>query len=99
MRRRRTKSRKFNLKAFVLREARKLQKEALSGKLDDVSKVKAKIVDAGEEASTLEKDVDFIKALKIKENKLRRQNKKIVRQVKKLQEKRRILRRRVIKKI
>jgi len=95
----RSKSRKFNLKAFVLREARKLQKEALSGKLKDVSKVKAKVVDAGEEASSLEKDVNFIKALKIKENRLRRQNRKIVKQVKKLQERRRILRKRVIKKI
>tara|TARA_B100000700_G_C14748859_1_gene716557 strand:- start:69 stop:377 length:309 start_codon:yes stop_codon:yes gene_type:complete len=102
MRRRRTRnkrSRKFDLKAFVLREAKKLQRESLSGKLEDVSKVKAKVVDAGKEASSLEKDVDFIKALKIKENRLRRQNRKIVKQVKKLQEKRRILRRRVIKKI
>ena len=96
---RRRKAKKFNLKAFVLREAKKLQREALSGKPQDPSKVKAKVYDAGEEASSLEKDVDFIKALKIKENKLRRRNKRIVRQVKKLQEKRRILRRRVIKNI
>jgi len=96
---RKRKTRKFNLKAFVLREAKKLQKEALSGKLKDISKVKAKEVAAGDEASTLEKDVNFIKALKIKENKLRLQNKEIIRQVKKLQERRRILKRRVIKKI
>ena len=95
----RRKSKNFDLKAFVLREARKLQREALSGKPQDTSKVKAKVYDAGEEASSLEKDVDFLKALKIKENKLRRANKKIVQQVKKLQERRRILRRRVIKKI
>lgn len=95
----RKKAKKFDLRAFVLSEARKLQKEALTGKPKETSKVKAKVYQAGDEASSLEKDVDFLKALKIKENKLRRENEKIVRQVKKLQEKRRILRRRVIKKI
>lgn len=95
----RKKAKKFDLRAFVLSEARKLQKEALTGKPKETSKVKAKVYQAGDEASSLEKDVDFLKVLKIKENKLRRENEKIVRQVRKLQEKRRILRRRVIKKI
>ena len=95
----RKKAKKFDLRAFVLSEARKLQKEALTGKPKETSKVKAKVYQAGDEASSLEKDVDFLKALKIKENNLRRENEKLVRQVKKFQEKRRILRRRVIKKI
>ena len=69
MRRKKTISAKA-FRNFVIREARKLQKEAVAGKIEDVSKVKAKEVDADGYADTLEQDIDYIKALKIKENKI-----------------------------
>ena len=55
----------FNLRNFVLREARRLQRESsgLSGKVQPTEKVKADEVDADGYADTLEKDIDFIKAL------------------------------------
>ena len=84
---------------FVIREARKLQAEAVSGKIEDVSKVKAKEVDADGYADTLEQDIDYIKALKIKENKIRRQHARMKRQLKMIQERKRRLRARVLKNI
>lgn len=84
---------------FVIREARKLQKEALAGKIEDVSKVKAKEVNADGYADTLEQDIDYIKALKIKENKIRRQHARMKRQMKMIQERKKRLRARVLKNI
>tara|TARA_B100000700_G_C14908148_1_gene790840 strand:+ start:223 stop:546 length:324 start_codon:yes stop_codon:yes gene_type:complete len=99
-RQRRTKLSSKSFRNFVLREARKLQKEAaLSGKIEDVSKIKAKEYKPGEEADTLEKDIDFIKALKIKENKIRRQHKRMKRQMKQIQERKRRLRAKILKNI
>ena len=96
MRRRRTRAKTLSTKAlrnFVLKEARKLQREAaLSGKLDPIEKVKAVEYEAGEEAQQLEKDIDHIKALKIHERKLKLRMRKI-------QEAKQKLRRRIAKKL
>ena len=99
MRRRTTRRKQRNaisskqLKNFILKEARKLQREAaLSGKLDPIEKVKADEYEAGEEAQQLEKDIDHIKALKIHESKLKFRMKKI-------QEAKKKLRRRIVKKL
>ena len=87
------------LRKFVLAEARKLQRENVSGKIEDVSKVKADEYEAGEEADTLEKDIDYIKVLKIKESRLNRQHRKMVREMRKLQEVKRKLRKKIVKNI
>ena len=54
------------LKNLILDEASKL------GKMKDVEDVKAKEVDADEFADSLEKKIDYVKALKIEETRLRR---------------------------
>jgi hypothetical protein len=60
------------LKKIVLEEKRKLVETLEQGK-EDPEKVSADEVGADELASTLEKDIDFLAALKIKESKLRKQ--------------------------
>jgi len=102
MRRRRNRKikSKFNLKDFVLKEAKRLQREAaLSGKIEPIEKVKAEEVDADGYADSLEKDIDFIKALKIKEARLNRTHRKLVKEMKRLQSRKRLARKRVLKKI
>ena len=59
------------LKRFIVKEAKRLSETLEQGK-DDVEKVDAKEVDADKLAKTLEKDVDFMKALKIKESRLKK---------------------------
>ena len=91
---------KDDLKSFVLQEARKLQRESsLSGKPVDSEKTKAEEVDADGYADSLEKDIDFIKALKIKESKINKQHRQLANQMRKLQERKKRLRRRIIKNI
>ena len=68
---------KFDLRSFILEEVANLQTEALSGKLQDISKVKADEYKPGEEAKQLEKDIDHLKALKIHETRLRNKIKQI----------------------
>ena len=100
LRKRSARKPKFNLRSFVLAEARKLQREsALSGEAVPSEKTKAEEVDADGYADSLEKDIDFIKALKIKEAKIQRQHVKLARQMKKLQETKRKLRNKIIKNI
>ena len=65
------------LRKLVVAESRKLQREALSGKLQPTEKVKAEEYEAGEEANTLEKDIDHVKVLKIQERRLRVKLKRI----------------------
>lgn len=67
------------LRRFVMKEAAKL-----SGELEPVDKVKAEEVDADEYADTLEHDLDIYKAMKIKEAKLRRRHKKMIREARKI---------------
>tara|TARA_Y100000816_G_C25832609_1_gene435396 strand:- start:114 stop:392 length:279 start_codon:yes stop_codon:yes gene_type:complete len=87
------------LKKLILREVKKLQLEALSGKIEDTSKVKAEEVDASEYADSIEQDIDFMKALKIHEYKLNKRHKLMRRKMLKLQEAKRKLRRRITKKL
>tara|TARA_Y100001970_G_C14245337_1_gene867769 strand:+ start:2741 stop:3082 length:342 start_codon:yes stop_codon:yes gene_type:complete len=86
------------LRALVLAEAKKLQKESLSGKIASVEDVKAK-EEGWANGDALEQDIDFIKALKIQENKLTKQHKNLVKKMKKLQERKAKLRKRIIKNI
>ena len=95
------KSKKFNLHAFILKEAEKL--ESGSNKLDGiptpVAKVKAEEVEAGQEGNALEQEIDFIKVLKIKEAKLNLEHKNLVREMRKVQSMKRTLKKRILKKI
>jgi hypothetical protein len=65
------------LKKIIVQEARKLRLETLETGVTDPEKVKAEEVDADEFADSLAKDIDHIKVLKIKENRLRKNLKKI----------------------
>ena len=83
--------RKFDLKKFILSEMRKLQREAkLSGKPTPIEKVKAE--ETTDYANSIEKDIDFVKALNIQERKLRQR-------LRKLSERKRRLKRKIIKNI
>ena len=95
------KSKKFNLKAFILAEAKKLQAEAsgLSGTTEPVEKVSAEELDASEQADALESDIDFIKALKIKEAKLNIVHKNLVKEMRKVQSAKVKTKKRILKKI
>ena len=64
------------LKRMIVEEARKI-KETLEMGADHPSKVKPEEVDADEYDETLEKHVDYIRALKIHEQKLLRKLKQI----------------------
>tara|TARA_R110002060_G_scaffold15070_1_gene21070 strand:- start:329 stop:586 length:258 start_codon:yes stop_codon:yes gene_type:complete len=64
------------LKKFILAEATSLSETLEQGK-DDPENVDADEVDADKLAKTLEKDVDFMKALKIKESRLKKKLAKI----------------------
>ncbi len=48
-----------------------VMQESLSGELEPIEKVDAEEVDAGELASSLEKDIDHAKVLKLEESRLR----------------------------
>jgi len=62
------------LKQMIVEEARKLRTEVLETGASDVEKAAAAAeeVDADELADSLAKDIDFVKALKIKEARLKR---------------------------
>ena len=59
------------LKRFILDEAHRLT-ETLEQKKKNVKDVKAKEVAAADLAKTIEKNINFMKALKIKEGRLKR---------------------------
>jgi len=80
------------LKKIIVQEARKLHLETLETGVTDPEKVKAEEVDADEFADSLAKDIDHIKVLKIKERRLRAN-------LKKIQEAKAKLRRRIQKRI
>jgi len=82
------------LKKMIVDEARKLRTEVLETGQSDVEKVAkaAPEVDAGDLADSLEKDIDFVKALKIKEARLARR----LREVRKTKDQ---LRKRITKRI
>ena len=79
------------LKRMVLQEKRRLRETLEQGE-EDATKVDAEEADADEQADTLEKDIDYIKVLKIEERKL--QNK-----LRRVNEARKKLRRRVLRKL
>ena len=67
------------LRRMVIAERRRLYRESsdpIVAGIEDPEKVSAEEVEAGEEAGTLEQDIDFIKAMKIQERKLKRKHKK-----------------------
>jgi hypothetical protein len=80
------------LKKMIMREARRLRLETLETGVTDPEKVKAVEVDADEYAESLESDIDYVKALKIHERRL-------ARKMKKIQEAKAKLRRRIARKI
>ena len=88
------KTRKFDLRKFILQEAAKL-----SGKPTPVSKVKAKEYKAGQEASQLEKNVNHAKHLKLKEARIRQAHKKLVQEMRRLQKRKVALKKKIMKDI
>lgn len=80
------------LRSLVLQERRKLQREVLEQGVEDSEKVKAEEVDADGYAGSLEKDIDHMKVLQIKEQRLKKQLRKIM-------ESRKVLRKRIISKL
>ena len=64
-----------SLKRMILEEAKKIQLETsdpLAAGIEKPEKVKAEETDADELAGSLEKDIDYVKALKIHEAELRK---------------------------
>ncbi len=77
------------LKRFILSEIRKLQEAEMSGELEPLEDVEA-VEDAWSGGDNLEQDVDFMKALDIQE-------KRLVKKLRRIQEARKKLRKRVLK--
>lgn len=83
-----------SLRRFVMKEAAKL-----SGELEPVEKVKAEEVEASEYAETLEQDLDIYKAMKIKEARLRRQYRKVVKEARKIRRNKQLAKKRILRKL
>ena len=83
-----------SLRKFVMKEAAKL-----SGQLEDVSKVSAEEVDADEYAETLEQDIDMYKAMKIKEARMRRQYRKLVREARKVRRNKNLAKKKILRRL
>jgi hypothetical protein len=80
---------RHSLRSLVLKEAKKLQNEALAQKIEDTSKVKADEYEAGEEAETLAQGIDFLKKLNIHE-------KRVLRKLRQIREHKKLLRKKLI---
>jgi len=80
------------LKAMILEEVESLKLETLEQGKDDSKKVTAEEVPAEDLAGSLEKDIDYMKALKIHEARL-------MRRVRQIKEAKNQLRRRIAKKV
>jgi hypothetical protein len=67
------------LRKIVLEERRKIieTSDPIAAGVEDAEKVSAEEVDADDQANTLEKDIDHIKALKIQEARLRNKLKRV----------------------
>ena len=74
------------LRRLVLEEKARMLRESdpIDAGVDDVAKVSADEVEAGDEADTLAKDIDIMAALKIKESKLKSKLRKVNEAKKKL---------------
>ena len=79
------------LKRFILSEIRKLQEAEMSGELEPLEDVET-VEDAWSGGDNLEQDVDFMKALNIQE-------KRLVKKLRRIQEARNKLRKRVLKRL
>ena len=79
------------LKRMVLQEKRRLRETLEQGE-EDATKVDAEEADADEQADTLEKDIDYIKVLKIEARKLQKK-------LRRVNEAKKKLRRRVLRKL
>ena len=79
------------LKRFILSEIRKLQEAEMSGELEPLEDVET-VEDAWSGGDNLEQDVDFMKALDIQE-------KRLVKKLRRIQEARNKLRKRVLKRL
>ena len=82
------------LRKFVIRES-----EKLTGELDPVEDVSAEEVDADAYAETLESDIDMYKAMKIKEARLRRRYRKMIREARKVRKNKLIAKKRILRKL
>jgi len=82
------------LRRFVMKEAAKL-----SGELEDVSKVDVEEVDADGYADTLEQDLDMYKAMKIKEARMRRQYRKLVREARKVRRNKNLAKKKILRRL
>jgi hypothetical protein len=71
----------------------------LTGKLEPVEKVSAEEVDADGYADTLEQDLDMYKAMKIKEARMRRQYRKLVREARKVRKNRILAKKKILRKL
>ena len=84
-----------SLKKMIRQEAKNLKLETsdpIASGIDDIEKVDAEEVDAGDLAGSLEKDIDHIKVLKIHERKL-------VSRLKRLREAKAFLQKRITKRV
>ena len=80
------------LKSMIIEEAAKLKLETLEQGKDDSEKVDAVETDADELAGSLEKDIDYVKALKIHERRL-------MQKIAQIREAKSVLRKRISKRI
>ena len=83
------------LRKIVLQEKRRIMRETsdpVAAGIEDPEKVDAEEVDAADQAGSLEKDIDHMKALKVHERNLRLK-------LKKIQEAKKRVRNRVIRKL
>ena len=84
-----------SLKRMIKQEAKNLRLETsdpIAAGIEDPEKINAEEVDADELAGSLEKDIDYIKVLKIHERKL-------INRLKRLREAKTFLRKRITKRI
>ena len=79
------------LRKIVLQERNKLKESLEQGEVE-IEKVEAEEVDADDYADTLEKDIDYIKALKISER-------RIIKKLKECRRAQRVIRRRLKKRL
>jgi len=81
------------LRRLVLEEKARMLRESdpIEAAIEDVAKVDAEETEAGEEADSISKDIDFVAALKIEETKLKKK-------LRRVNEAKRKLKRRIVRK-
>tara|TARA_B100000963_G_C22247884_1_gene502880 strand:+ start:109 stop:345 length:237 start_codon:yes stop_codon:yes gene_type:complete len=71
----------------------------LSGELESIESVSAEEVDADELADTLEQDLDMYKAMKIKESKLRRQYKAMMKEARRVRRNKQLAKKKILRRL